>query len=258
MPRVSATQTVEKLPVCEHLIRRAGRYYIRRRVPQDLIAHYGKAEVNKALGTADPKAAAKLCRAEAVRLDQEWDAARAALTATPDLAALPSSPPPSSAINPAMRTAQLLASLKQQQATAREQGYEALQAWIERQTFAMQVDHEVLQGGFEPVLSIAEHEAAYHARRALLTGEGAMALSVLAVTPSTPVTGKRTPIDTVIALWEKEKPRQQRTMVAKRAEIGRYCAMTGITCIEDITKASARDFRDKMLASDYTAKNNNK
>lgn len=256
MPRVSATQTVEKLPVCEHLIRRGGRYYIRRRVPQDLIAHYGKGEVNKALGTADPKAAAKLCRAEAVRLDQEWDATRASLTATPD--ALPASSQPSSITNPAMRAAQALASLRQQQATAREQGYDVLQAWTEKQTFAMQLDHEVLQGGFEPVLSIAEHEAGYHARLALLTGEGAVALSVLPLTPNTPVTGKRTPIDTVMALWEREKPRQQQTMDAKRAEIGRYCTMTGITCIEDITKASARDFRDKMLANDYTAKNTNK
>lgn len=256
MPRVSAAQTAEKLLLCEHLIRRGGRYYIRRRVPQDLIAHYGKGEVNKTLRTADPKAAAKLCRAEAVRLDQEWDAVRASLTATPD--ALPASLQPSSSTNPAMRAAQILASLRQQQATAREQGYEALQAWTENQTFAMQLDHEVLQGGFEPVFSIAEHEAGYHARLALLTGEGAMALSVLPLTPNTPVTGKRTPIDTVMALWEREKPRQQQTMDAKRAEIGRYCAMTGISCIEDITKASARDFRDKMLASDYTAKNTNK
>lgn len=69
---------------------------------------------------------------------------------------------------------------------------------------------------------------------------------------------KRTPITDVLTLWEREKPRQQRTMNAKRAEIGRYSTMTGITHVEDVTKASARDFRDKMLAVGYTAKNTNK
>lgn len=255
---MSATQTEETIPVCEHLVRRAGRYYIRRRIPKDLTAHYGKAEISKALGTSDPKIARKLCREAAVQLDRDWDAIRAVLTTTPDSEAPPSASHAVNVINPAIRAAQLLTLLRQRQAAAREQGYKALQEWTESETLAMQLDHEVLQAGFEPVYSIAEHEAAYHARRALLTGEGAMTLSALSIAPNASVARHHRTIDDVMTLWEQEKPRQQRTMEAKRSEIGRYSSMMGVTYIEQITKSSVREFRDKMLAGGASPKNTNK
>jgi integrase len=58
------------------LIRRGARYSIRRRVPLDLIARYGKAEIVQALGTADPKLARKLLPLRWAELDREFDAAR--------------------------------------------------------------------------------------------------------------------------------------------------------------------------------------
>ncbi len=54
-----------------------GRYYIRRRIPLDLVPFMGgKAEITKALGTADPKAARRLLPLEWAALDLEFDAAR--------------------------------------------------------------------------------------------------------------------------------------------------------------------------------------
>lgn len=256
MPHVDATQTKDNLPVCEFLIRRNGRYSIRRRIPQDLVAHYGKAEITKALGTSDPKVAAQLCRTEAVRLDQEWDAIRATTFPSPCLPSTSPAPLATSETDTTVRASQILAALRAQRAQASAQGYQALQEWSEKQTFAMQVDNEVLQGGFEPVYgSVAEHEAARNARRALLTGENAM---LLHEQPHSPVARSLTPIATVIGLWEKEKPRQQRTMDAKRTEIQRYSTMTGIEHIESITKANVRAFRDQMLAAGFSPKNTNK
>lgn len=60
----------------DHLQRRGKRYYIRRRIPQDLVSTLGKTIVQQALGTADPVQARKLCRARSVELDQAWDAIR--------------------------------------------------------------------------------------------------------------------------------------------------------------------------------------
>lgn len=65
--------------MCTHLKRREnGRYYIRRRVPLDLVPILRKTEFSKALGTSDYAEAVKRCREEGVRLDNEWAELRAA------------------------------------------------------------------------------------------------------------------------------------------------------------------------------------
>jgi integrase len=67
----------------EHVIRRAGRYHYRRRVPADLINAYGgKKEFQKALGTADPKQAAKLKSQIDVEFNELFDGLRAGLSKT--------------------------------------------------------------------------------------------------------------------------------------------------------------------------------
>ena len=63
--------------MCEHLERRGTRYAIRRKIPADLTAYYGRTIYTKALGTSDYREAKRLCRLLAVALDGEWEAARA-------------------------------------------------------------------------------------------------------------------------------------------------------------------------------------
>jgi integrase len=77
--RVDATHAEENMP--SGLVRRQGRYVLRRRVPLDLVEALGRKEITKALGTADRTEAKKRHALEWVRLDQEFDAARAALRA---------------------------------------------------------------------------------------------------------------------------------------------------------------------------------
>lgn len=75
------------------LIRRGARYSIRRRVPLDLVQHYGgKAEVTQALGTADPKIARKLLPLKWAALEREFDALRVSIASNPALATLPLPP----------------------------------------------------------------------------------------------------------------------------------------------------------------------
>jgi integrase len=74
VPGVYATQGVT---VSEHLTRRGGRYYYRRRVPSDLVEKYGRKEHTQALGTADKKEATEAARRAAVRLDEIFRRLRA-------------------------------------------------------------------------------------------------------------------------------------------------------------------------------------
>lgn len=76
--------------MADYLIRRNGRYSYRRRYPNEVAAILGKSEFVKALGTADPKEAARLARKVSVRFDDECDAALASLARN---ASMPSARP---------------------------------------------------------------------------------------------------------------------------------------------------------------------
>lgn len=80
--------TKGKAFMCEYLQRRSARYYLRRRIPQDLISVYGKAVVQLSLGTSDPVFARKLCRRMSVALDTEWDSVRSGHTKTASFTAI--------------------------------------------------------------------------------------------------------------------------------------------------------------------------
>ncbi|WP_322004482.1 DUF6538 domain-containing protein [Paraburkholderia tropica] len=70
--------------MCTHLIKRGSRYYIRRRVPSDLVSILGKSEVTKSLGTSVRAEAVELCRLAGVRLDTDWAKLRTELQLAAD------------------------------------------------------------------------------------------------------------------------------------------------------------------------------
>lgn len=71
MVRVSGTHKDAAMPF--GLQKRGTTYYLRRRVPQDLVAAYGKAEIIRSLGTKDLAEAKRRLAVETVKLDAEWD-----------------------------------------------------------------------------------------------------------------------------------------------------------------------------------------
>lgn len=93
--------------MCTHLHRRGNRYYIRRRIPLDLVPHYGRHEYTRALGTSDYTEARAMCRRAGVQLDEEFEAIRQGhpvdaprlSTAAPHAVAVPT-PAPIPAIAP--------------------------------------------------------------------------------------------------------------------------------------------------------------
>ena len=68
------------MPRATHnIVRRGNRYSFRIRIPQDLVEHYGKEEIKKALGTSDGSEALRLARIERNRIEEEWEQARTEL-----------------------------------------------------------------------------------------------------------------------------------------------------------------------------------
>lgn len=75
---------MEDMPKYPRLTRRSGVYYFRAKVPVDLQSHYGtKREITYSLKTKDLKEALVSVRVETVKVDQEFDAIRRRLNATP-------------------------------------------------------------------------------------------------------------------------------------------------------------------------------
>lgn len=91
--------TKGKAFMCEYLQRRSARYYLRRRIPQDLISVYGKTVVQLSLGTSDPVFARKLCRRMSVALDTEWDSIRSGHAKKTSFSAILRSCQPSSSLS---------------------------------------------------------------------------------------------------------------------------------------------------------------
>lgn len=58
------------------LERRGARYYFRQRVPVDLQPHFGRIELRRSLGTADPKEARRRVRQEARRAEETFEMMR--------------------------------------------------------------------------------------------------------------------------------------------------------------------------------------
>lgn len=67
------------MPKCPGVFRRktSASYHFRRRIPLDLTEHYGRAVITFSLRTADYREACSKARHENVRLDQEFEEARA-------------------------------------------------------------------------------------------------------------------------------------------------------------------------------------
>ncbi len=63
--------------MCTHLAKRGSRYYFRRKIPIDVLAHYKGKEVMRSLGTSDKREAERLARAIGVDFDQEFARLRA-------------------------------------------------------------------------------------------------------------------------------------------------------------------------------------
>ncbi|MFM0199904.1 site-specific integrase [Paraburkholderia fungorum] len=221
---MDATQRVQSSyhpAMCTHLVKRGSRYYIRRRVPLDLVSLVGKSEVTKALGTSDRSEAVALCRAEGVRLDTEWQALRASVK--PSVVHV--DPHPTREHQEDWEDAQ--ASLDE---GVREAEAEAQEFQIQQR---VAVEREVQR------------------RLANSTAKPATATTK----PARPA-GRMLP--DVIDAWTKERQPQARTVQIAERTARRFREVVGPVPVASISRQHVIAFKDALLSSGQTAINTDK
>jgi integrase len=217
------------------LIRRGGRYSIRRVIPLDLQPHYGRREIVRALGTADPKEAKRLHALARVSLDREFDAARKAADEAPPR---PAGPP-----------AKWLAMTPEQRAQWHREKDEYDLGAIEAderdqlEEFATQrsaVGEAIAQARLRWEAETRD-ERAFFAEEAVARAKAAP---------------QGVALTEVVKRWAAERKPIPRTV--RRAEniIDRFEAVVGNLPVDQITRQHVLDFKDKMLATGTPANTN--
>jgi integrase len=201
-----------------HLFRRGGRYYIRRRIPADLLEHYqGKKEIQRALGTADPSVAAVVCRAAGVQMDEEFAAARAERLAKPSAAAGLGTMEPDEWGEPGQNNGSLA-----------------------------EIAHE------------AAYDRLKDAIRGVLSERGHISPRPQPVPTAFALTGVRNVDDAertfavLFQRWVLERKPQKRSQVAVELAIDRFRSLMGNVPIPSITKLTAVEFKNKALDAGWT------
>lgn len=245
--RLSVTLGAEQTDMPTGLIRRNGRYSTRRVIPLDLQAVYGRREIVRALGTSDPAEARKRHAEAWVILEREFDAQRQKLQ--------PAAQQEPKEIDTPFLASRILANLRKERDEAARGG--RLEAFLERQRDQLAYRRGVLETGEDfGGQTLAVSDAAVMAINALLTGEGAAALSVAAPNPSRR-TGKGTPLSTVIDRWGAEQTPTPRTVTRTRNIVDRFEAVNGKLSVEAVTKQHVLAFKDALIEQGQTPANIN-
>lgn len=243
----SATHVAQEADIPGKMLRRDGRYSLRRRIPLDLVPAYGgKAEITRALGTADPVTAKALNEELWVTLTREFRAKRTELAEQARRAALPAVP-----VDAAEKAAGVMAGLRDRRDKAAAEG--KLDEFKDHLSDQLAVHQAVLDGEEEPSWSLAAHEGIRNALRAMQTGDGAAAIGPKPVK----IDRTHTPLSAEIDLWAKRKNRPPKTVNSMRRVIGRFETAVGAKAVEEVTRRDVVTFREKMLEDGQTVANTN-
>ena len=252
MSRVGVTQTMENRSVCTHLFKRGSRYYIRRRIPTDLIEHYGRKEIVRALGTSERREAVRLCRLEGVNIDQQFAEARSRIEAagaspsefaSPATESLPSRTPSETAAR--MRAAEEVERDREEEQEyyyrrVKDEGVEEAEAEAFEESVARQV------------AVVQEAQRRMH---------GAINSTALVSKPAQKAnsnTGRAVSLTSVVASWTKERQPQARTVGIANKVVARFLQHCGPLSVESITRQQVIAFKDALLASGQTPVNTDK
>jgi integrase len=275
---VGATQLKENA-VQTHVTRRGNMFIFRRRIPTDLIAHYGRKEIQQSLGTAIRQEADKLGRALSVQFDKQFDAIRAklqadadgkahstgstaAIPAPPDKGQIPSANAELSAVGDVLAlAARILTRLRQHREKAITD--DKLEDFLHSQSSQMEWDKAALVGKADPLYPAWKHEAFLIARQQLLEPGRYPALSTAEkVQPAAPA--QALPATSSIALaelipiWEKDKNlRDPKTAMKARLVVRRFTELVGSFPVHEITRKHCLDFRDALREEGQSTANTN-
>lgn len=224
--------------MCTGLVRRGGRYSIRRRVPSDLVGIVGKVEVTRALGTSDRREAERLCRIETVKLDVEWTLLRAQHAAT----------------SAATSSADELAARKRQ-AEDQQRAFEEAQDYY----FQHVKDEGVEEEGrdrFEA--DVARHAAMLREAHRLAGVPLSQSADRQKRKAAPQPEDAPTLLSDLCATWERERPNAPRTVASMRLAVRRFRELVGAIPVARITRPHITKMRDGLVASGLKASTANK
>jgi integrase len=257
-PPASATHDAEgKMPT--GLIRRAGRYSLRRRIPLGLVQHYGgKAEVTRALGTADPKLARRLLPLRWAELDEEFDRVRAQLEE-----ARAEAERPISQISPTHIALLNLDRFREQRDGAASQG--RLAEFIREKRDTLRLLQAMLDGEAAPTRDLREIEGMRNGLRALLDGDNAFAISaarkarqdIAEAEAERVAEGDALTFDGLVDRWSKERRRVGKSLDTHKAVVRQFVELAGAIPVGKVTKRDVLTFKDKLLETGNTPANVN-
>lgn len=243
------------------LFSRDGRYSIKRRVPVDLVEHFGKKIIVRALKTGDYKEARRLLPIAWLKLDEEFALARA----TPQESDA-SSPPKLVQPAPVARkygpedvdplSIRLLGIMRRKRAEALTAG--TLDQYLTSRREILQNYEDVMAGLEEPFDDIYKTEATRNALRWFLNGLDAP-FSAAAVAPGSADT---TPTSTdtlrdVFLKWSVDGAKKPRTIVRTEKIIEEFQAVVGVKAIEKYAANDVEKFKDHLIAKGKTPQNVN-
>lgn len=222
-----------------HLLKRGSRYYIRRKIPQDLIAHYGRKEFVKALGTSDYAEACRRVREESVALDREYTRRHLSQPFEDDSA------PPYTDLPPEFREAVRL--------------YEDDHGVKFDSPSELPLEDVYLYWISTRAQRSRQVAASEEAMRRVLTAfglrPGSVPLAPAAKPVSAPSTGH---LAALVEHWTRERKPTSRTVAKANLVVGRFYEFVGRVSVPSITRHHVIAFKDKLLDSGQSGVNTNK
>ncbi|WP_250476794.1 site-specific integrase [Caballeronia sp. INML1] len=210
-------------------IRRGAAYYLRRRVPLDLVEHYGRREIVKALGTKDHHIAKVLCTAADDALNHEFAQARAALQTK-------------TGTNPASWETLLPEEWGDPEdgTLAEEEREEELDRLADK--IAARLGYSRAALGLTPS----------HIPATPATTARASYPTPAAPRPAIAASTEDRTLRTLVALWQEERKPDTRTASAYARAAERFRSLVGDIPVPAIRKADVVAFKDKLVAEGHS------
>jgi integrase len=254
MARVFGTHEDSEMPT--GLQRRAGgTYWLRRRVPLDLVEAFGRNEVVRSLRTKDPKEAKRRLAAAMHELELEFDGKRHSLLTAETVVDRPLDH-----ISPTVIALTDLDGLRSRQLAHAAAG--TLRTFRQQCHDALALLQAMLEGDVPADDDLRVIEGKRNGLRAFLSGEGATALSIKRrpLIPDGEAQNLSRQITSInwselVRRWAAERKPRPKTLQAHQSVADQFQALVSAEPVETITRKKVIQFKDKLVEQGVTSAN---
>ena len=232
------------------------RYSTRRVIPFDLQAHYGRREIVRALGTADPAEAQKLHLKMWLQLDGEFDQVRRQMRDDAGIYEETSV----EEISPTVISLSMVDDLRKERDEAFKRGQ--LQAFMVKTHDALRLAQAMFNGELPSSHPMRTIEGRRNALHSFLTGENSFAIAAArkarhAVDEEQRGAQEGVGLADVVRRWAGEAKPSARTIKRTENIVQRFSEAVGVTDVCGVRRADVIAWKDQLLAEGQTPANIN-